>query len=210
MTLPRIALIAATLTCALGADARAQSPATGPVLTALTGSTLTIRGSTTIGAKWHCSTDAVTSNALLADDSSGTHVKQVDVQVLVSALRCQSAPMERAMRKAMRAERDPASAILGRFAAFTDAAPDSAQLDGTLIVAGVQRAVWVSAVVSPETDGTRRVRTTVPLLLSQFQITPPRVLFGAVRARDAIVVEVDLRFPADLRVADSTRPPGRK
>ena len=111
------------------------------------------------------------------------------------------------MRKAMRADHDPTSAIIGSFAAQSMTTPDSAHLDGSVIVAGVQRAVWVSAVVQPDVDGTFRVRSTVPLLLSQFQITPPRVLFGAVRARDAIVVEVDLRFPGTVRVADRTRPP---
>lgn len=210
MITPRIALahVAALTVVVLGSAtaiaAQTQTTSVIPALTALPGSTLTIRGSTTIGAKWHCSTDDVISRAEIRPVSGGAveALRQVTVSVRVWDLRCQSGPMERAMRRAMRAEHDSTAVILGQFAS-AGSGDSAAHLDGSLNVAGVQRAVWVDATVADQIDGTLRVRTSVPLLLSSFAITPPRVLFGAVRARDAILVDVDLRFPAFGNVADT-------
>ena len=170
-------------------------------LAALPGSTLTIRGSTTIGAHWSCTaTDIVASAGMEAGALGFTPdaVRTVSVNVLVSTLRCQSGRMERAMRKAMRADKDSTSAILGDFATHAphDAhAAGAGHLDGAITVAGVQRPVTLKVLGEPLSDSVFRVRSSVPLALSSFDITPPRVLFGAVRARDSVSVEVDLRFP---------------
>jgi hypothetical protein len=180
----------------------AQSVATTDVLTALPGSTLTIRGSTTIGARWHCTSAGMQSRVALGSataDRPMLDVRGVTVFVAVSALRCQSGPMERAMRRALRADTDTAAqSIIGRFEVpdtLSPAQPNEAHLVGGLRVAAVERGVFLRAVVEPQPDGTLRVRSRIPLTLSQFRIEAPRVLFGAVRARDEISVEVDLRFP---------------
>jgi len=174
------------------------------VLTALPGSTLTIRGSTSIGARWHCRSDGMESRVAVAPRPAGSpnvipEVRGVTVFVPVSALRCQSGPMERAMRRALRADTDTAALhIVGRFEVpDTIPAPqfNEAHLVGGLRVAGVERGVFLRAIVEPQEDGTLHVRSVIPLTLSQFRIDAPRVLFGAVRARDAIAVDVDLRFP---------------
>jgi hypothetical protein len=210
----RAAIAAAFLSAATSGAQTQATPSLTPVLVSMPGSSLTIRGSTTIGARWHCTTDLVAAHAVMGSNSgspveSADAVRSVSVSVRVWDLRCQSRPMERAMRKAMRAEHDTAATIVGSFAAPHERSQaEAAHLDGALVVAGVQRAVWLEAAVAPEIDGSLRVTSTVPLLLSSFRITPPRVLFGSVRARDAITVEVDLRFPATVRAlqaADSQR-----
>lgn len=179
------------------------------VITALPGSSLTIRGSTTIGAPWHCRSDGMESRVAIAPNRgsgpAGLEVRGVTVFVAVSALRCQSGPMERAMRKALRADRDTAAqSIIGRFEVPDTIPPpkaNEAQLVGGLRVAAVERGVFLRATVEPQADGSMRVRSRIPLTLSQFRIEAPRVLFGAVRARDAISVEVDLLFPAPKSLA---------
>ena len=179
--------------------AHAQSDDIPFAISARQGSTLTIRGSTTIGARWQCTATDIQAKAILRDGARSLdahEVMWVSVEVPVWKLRCQSGPMERAMRKAMRAERDTASVIAGHFA--TDPgrpeATRAAHLVGALTVTGVRQDVSLAAETERPTDGTLRVRSTLPLTLSAFQIPPPRVLFGAVRARDAISVEVDLVF----------------
>ena len=171
------------------------------VLPALASSSLTIRGSTTIGARWHCTAEGVDSRVAVAP-RQGTpvpDVRGVTVYLPVSALRCQSGPMERAMRNALRADRDTAAtSISGRFEIVDEFAPpreNQRDLVGALRVAGRERNVFLRALVSFDADGAMRVRSVVPLTLTAFEITPPRVLFGAVRARDAITVEVELVFP---------------
>jgi hypothetical protein len=188
----------------LASSAMGQEPPVTLVVTALPGSTLTIRGSTTVGARWHCRAASIDSRVAVAPRpvgaaSSVPEVRGVTVFVPVSALRCQSGPMERAMRHALRADRDTAAeSIIGRFEVpDTIPAPraNEAHLVGGLRVAAVERGVFLHAFVARQEDGTLRVTSTIPLTLSQFQIVAPRVLFGAVRARDAISVEVDLLFP---------------
>ena len=170
------------------------------VLPALAGSTLTIRGSTTVGARWHCMAAGVESRVAVAEREGQEmpDVRGVTVHLPVSALRCQSGPMERAMRHALKADRDTAATtISGRFEIVDEFAPPRANqrdLVGALRVAGRERNVYLRAHVSFDGDGTMRVRSVVPLSLTAFEITPPRVLFGAVRARDAITVEVELLY----------------
>jgi polyisoprenoid-binding protein YceI len=96
----------------------------------------------------------------------------------------------------MRADRDTAIMIAGHFA--TDPgrpeATRAAHLAGTLTVTGVTQNVALEAETERLPDGALRVSSHLPLTLSGFRITPPRVLFGAIRARDAISVEVNLVF----------------
>lgn len=167
---------------------------------ALPGSTLTIRGSTTIGKKWNCTATDITASATVkpGDQTSPVGaIGAVAVSVPVLALKCQSAAMTRAMVKAMRAEHDSTSVIIGSFSghpvAEVHAAADT-HLDGVLTVAGVQDSVAPDLTVQTVSESMFHIRSILPLRLSSFRITPPRVLFGAIRARDEITVEVDLHF----------------
>lgn len=194
----------ALLGSALSASAGAQTSRSPRVFDALPGSSLTIRGSTTVGARWHCSASDIKSRVAVAtriddDQSVLPDVRGVTIHVPVADLRCQSGPMERAMRKALKADRDTAALIIGgRFEIPDDVGPSNASerdLVGALRVAGTERNVSLRATIEYQADSSLRVRSIVPLTLASFGIVPPRVLFGMVRARDAITVDVDLRYP---------------
>ncbi len=213
--LKTLCLRAALLGFAFSASAEPQASTSAKVLLALPGSSLTIRGSTTRGATWHCSARDLESRAAVAtltddDGSELPDVRGVTVLVAVSALRCQSGAMERAMRRALKADRDTAAlTISGRFEISDDVSSSLAnerQLVGALRVAGTERNIFLAAKIERQGDGSLRVRSTIPLTLTSFGIAPPRVLFGAVRARDAITVEVDLRYPHPS-IGEATSPP---
>lgn len=184
--------------------AQNSQPPSLDVLEALPGSTLTIRGSTTIGARWSCRATGIEARVAVAGVPLHPvpipDVRGVSIHVRVSALRCQSTLMERSMRHAMRADRDTAARyVRGRFEIYDDVRPEhphEAHLAGALRAAGVERNVFLRARVTPQPGGGLHVESVVPMTLSAFHIEPPRVLWGAVRARDAITVEVSLRFPA--------------
>lgn len=185
------------------ATARAQEAPRIEILHAGAGSALTIRGSTTIGARWHCSASDVDARMAIvspaAHDTGIPDVRGVAVEVAVSALRCQSGAMERAMRRALKVNQDSsARTIIGRFEIY-DSIPAASRahplLVGGLRVAGAERNVLLRATVTRQPDGSMYVQSAVSLLLSQFDITPPRVLLGAVRARDAVSVEIELHYP---------------
>ncbi len=208
--------VVAVIAVGSGAPLTAQAIRTPLVLEALPGSTLTIRGSTSIGVRWHCTATNIEARVAVAMRAQGDTAALPDVRGLalhvpVSQLKCQSGAMERAMRRAIKADRDTAAQIIsGRFD-IVDASvptPNRRHLFGTLRVAGVERNIFLSATVDRGADSSLHVRSSVPLTLSAFGIAPPRVLLGAVRARDAIVVEVSLNYPDPLFnaiLATSTR-----
>jgi len=132
-------------------------------------------------------------------------VRSVIIGVPVSGLHCQSAAMDRAMRRVLRADRDTMGrVIVGRFE-LRDLVPNShtgeVNLAGTLRVAAVERNIFLRSTVTRLLDGSIAVHSKVPLSLTSFGITPPRVLFGFVRARDAVTIEVDLRYPMMTGIA---------
>ena len=197
----RVAGLALGLATAV--PAFAQVPSDPVVMHALPGSTLTIRGSTSVGAGWHCTSSGIDARVAVAPPvdsqiSALPDVRGIALHVPVATLKCQSGPMERAMRRTIKADVDTAAqTISGRFDIADDAPPprpNQRYLFGALRVAGMERNVYLAATIDPQADGTLRVRSRVPLALTHFGMTPPRVLFGMVRARDAVVVEVDLLY----------------
>lgn len=108
------------------------------------------------------------------------------------------------MWQALKADRDTAARVIVGHFELRDALPNSrtreVNLSGTLRVAGTERDVELRSIVTPLTDGSMSVHSEASLSLSAFGISPPRVLLGFVRARDAVTIEVALRYTA-VRVA---------
>ncbi len=187
----------------VGAEGDVFSQASPSVLDALPGSTLTIRGSTSVGAPWHCTATSVSARVAAVTDQDSLavpDVRGISLHVPVASLKCQSGMMERQMRRTIRADVDSAALyISGRFDIQDEASAPSANrrfLYGVIKVAGTERNVFLNVTVDRQADGTLHARSKVPLALTDFGMVPPRVLFGIVRARDAVVVEVDLRYRA--------------
>ena len=120
------------------------------------------------------------------------------LHVPVASLKCQSGLMERQMRRTIRADVDSAAQyISGRFDIQDDAsapAPNQRFLYGAIKVAGTERNVFLNVLIERLPDGTLHAKSRVPLALTDFGMVPPRVLFGIVRARDAVIVDVDLKY----------------
>lgn len=201
LPLPLTLALALTLSVIPNAVRDLHAQETPTVLEALPGSTLTIRGSTSVGAPWHCTAPNVTARVAavpLADATALPDVRGIALHVPVSTLKCQSGLMERQMRRTIRADVDTAAQyISGRFDIQDDAsapAPNQRFLYGAIRVAGTERNIFLKVVIDRLSDGTLHAKSRVPLALTDFGMVPPRVLFGIVRARDAVVVEVDLRY----------------
>lgn len=193
------ALLALTLTLSLPVIVHTQE--TPSVLEALPGSTLTIRGSTSVGAPWHCTARDVSARVAamaLPDSAALPDVRGIALHVPVASLKCQSGLMERQMRRTIRADVDTAAQyISGRFDIQDDAAAPAQNqrfLYGAIKVAGAERNVFLNVMIDRLPDGTLHAKSRVPLALTDFGMVPPRVLFGIVRARDAVIVDVDLKY----------------
>lgn len=182
-----------------GSDLQGQEAPT--VLEALPGGRLTIRGSTSVGAPWHCTATTVSARVAIvqsADSLALPDVRGIALHVPVAALQCQSGMMERQMRRTIRADVDTAAQyISGRFDIQDESpapAPNQRYLYGAIKVAGTERNIFLNVTIDRLASGALHARGRVPLALTDFGMIPPRVLFGIVRSRDAVVVEVDLRY----------------
>ncbi len=167
----------------------------------LPGSSLTIRGSTSIGASWHCTSTDVTAVVDVAERSGHNaavpDVRGVSILVPVAGLHCQNGAMDRAMTHALKVDRDTSARVIsGRFTVGETVAAraDQVNLVGALRVAGAERTVSLNSLVTRLADGSMSVHSELPLSLAAFGIAPPKLLFGTVRARDAITIDVDLRY----------------
>ena len=120
-------------------------------------------------------------------------VKAMDVVIAVTGLKSGKEKLDGNMYKALLAEKHPA--IRFRMAGYeVGAATDTAtaiEVKGTLTVAGVDREVVLSATTRTEGEAVR-LRCDVPLLMTQFNVKPPKMMLGAIKTSDKVVVHMDL------------------
>ena len=151
---------------------------------------------------WRC--DATTLDASIdlddgssydAGDNAIARLRRVQVRVLTHALTCGRSQMDNIMYKALRADDEPdCRQIVGHFdVVSTPDSPDHALvMQGTLRIAGRERVVRVPVEVQQQRDGSLRAQGALPILMTDYGITPPKALFGVLRTENRIVVKFDL------------------
>jgi hypothetical protein len=199
--------ISLALVALLGTGAHAQ-PTARTLATATkhlavrSDSRLWIEGSSNL-RDWSCEATALDAfvdiergtGSTTAGTNAVGRLRRVQVSVPVSALTCGRGQMDRIMYKALRAEDEPdCRHIVGRFdVVATDADGDfSLRTLGTLRVAGRQNAVQLDVDVEQLPDGTLRAQGSLPILMTDYGITPPTALLGVIRTGNRIVVKFDL------------------
>ena len=196
----------------LGMPARAQEvsgslSAASSHLVVRGDSRLWIEGSSNL-RDWSCEATALDASVDLdigRDEGDGVSgLQRVQVSVPVNALTCRSGQMDRIMYKALRADADPSCRyIVGSFnVVATDSDGDySLRTLGSLRVAGRRNDVQLDVDVEQLPDGTLRAQGSLPILMTDYGITPPTALLGLVRTGNRIVVKFDLyvdRQPAAI------------
>ena len=196
-----IVLTSLVLIALIGSDAPAQtippaSSANMPLhLSVRSDSRLWLEGTSNV-RDWRC--EATSLDASVDVDDNATHgpvtrLRQVQVRVPTHALTCGRSQMDHIMYKALHVDDEPdCRQILGRFDVVSRSADGSLVMQGTLRIAGRERMVRVPVEVQQQRDGTLRAQGALPILMTDFGITPPTALFGVVRTQDRLVVKFDL------------------
>lgn len=134
----------------------------------------------------------------MANPASGRFdVPSFRLRVPVSTFRCGNRVMESDMRRALKGDRHPHvefsfRELRGGVEHDIDRKLYRAQIAGALSLAGVTRNIQLT-VAAQRLSATRfRIRAELPLKMTDFGVTPPTALFGAVKARDALEVRFDL------------------
>jgi polyisoprenoid-binding protein YceI len=70
------------------------------------------------------------------------------------------------------------------------------EAEATLTIAGVTKTVKMTVMSDLLPDGTRRARGTVPILMTDFGITPPRPWGGILRTADRVLIQFEIFVPS--------------
>jgi polyisoprenoid-binding protein YceI len=175
---------------------RASAAATPLRLGVRPDSRLWLEGSSNV-RDWRCdatSLDASIDIDRAAEQAGETRVRRVQVRVPTYSLTCGRSQMDHIMYKALHVDDEPdCRQIIGRFEVVTDDdAQQSLVMQGTLRVAGRERVVRVPVQLEELPDGTMRARGSLPILMTDYGISPPTALFGVLRTENRIVVKFDL------------------
>jgi hypothetical protein len=124
-------------------------------------------------------------------------VPRFALAVPVATFRCGNRVMESDMRRALNAGRYPAieftfRQLRGGIGHDIGTSAYRAAIAGDLKLAGVTRNIDVTVTAERLSRSSFLIRAELPLRMSDFGVTPPSALFGAIRARDQLTVHFDL------------------
>ena len=162
-------------------------------------SKLWLEGSSNV-RDWRCEATTLDASIEVDDDEdhdvapAAARVRAVHVRVPTHALTCGRSQMDHIMYKALHVDDAPdCRQIVGRFDVVS-ATPgtNSLVMQGTLRIAGRERVVRVPVIFQEQRDGSVRAQGAMPILMTDYGITPPTALFGVLRTENRIVVKFDL------------------
>ena len=113
--------------------------------------------------------------------------------------------MDKIMKKALKADRF--SQIIYELMSIDNIAlPDSAdgwiqlQTTGKLTIAGVEKIIEMNVIGYRMPDGRLWFRGSKSLLMKDFGVKPPKVMFGAIRTGNELVMHFDLIMASNMNI----------
>jgi polyisoprenoid-binding protein YceI len=158
------------------------------------GSRVWVDGTSTARA-WHCeSTRAVGSAAAGTTELAQlANVSRAEVTVPVGTLDCRNATMNGHMRTALKAEQAPELRFRATSVQVTPTGPDAgtAEMQGTLSIAGQDRPVTINGTVARE-NGQIRVRGSKRITMTEWNVRPPSLMLGTMKVNPVATVGFDV------------------
>jgi polyisoprenoid-binding protein YceI len=119
-------------------------------------------------------------------------IRAVRITVPAAKLDCGNGTMNDHMRKAIKLNDNPVIEFTMASYDVTKAAEGvTGTLTGTLRLGGVTKTIVIPATASPE-NGSLHVIGGYELKMSDFDLTPPSLMFGRIKVRDDLNVKFDL------------------
>lgn len=120
-------------------------------------------------------------------------VRTVVLTVPAEKLDCANGQMNDHMRKALKVKDHPAIEFtLESYDLDKRADTVKATLRGTLQLGGVTKPIVMNALLTPGTDGALRVVGSYELNMIEYDLTPPKLMLGALKVREKVKVGFDL------------------
>jgi len=154
--------------------------------------TSTVRGFSCQASEVNATVDATGANAVARLMTGDKAVQAVNVVVPSEKLDCGNGTMNDHMRKAIKASDNPTIAFkVTSYDLAKEPNGVSGTLTGTLSLGGQTKTITVPA-TGVMTDGALRVTGSYELAMSDYDLTPPSLMFGRIKVRDKVTVKFDL------------------
>jgi len=148
--------------------------------------------------KFFCSSATINGNGsgIWLQDSSGLDHYSAEVKLIATSLDCGSGRMNKDMYKALDAEKHPLIEFVLMDIYMITELPDKkgyeVATEGVMTVAGKDVQVEITFVVQSIGSNRYSVRGSKFVSMHDFDIEPPRALFGLIRAKDKLEVRFDI------------------
>jgi polyisoprenoid-binding protein YceI len=170
-------------------------------------SELTVEGTSSMHA-WHCKTNKL--NAYVDVDPGYTKdltkvarpIAAVKVNIVVKTLTCGNSQMDRNMYGTLKADQN--QLIKYTLSGYdilngsTSPSTFAAKTNGTLLVAGQEKPIEMKISAERTSDGKAVAQGEQTLLLTDFGITPPSFMFGALKVGNEVKVKFTLKAGPEL------------
>ncbi len=153
------------------------------------GSRVWVSGTSTVRS-WRCESTQVSGSA----QAAGTELAQVaqssgEISIPLSSLDCRNGTMNGHMRNALKAAQNPTLRFRATSVAVT---PEGAvRMTGPLTIAGQTREVTINGTAARE-NGKLRVTGSKQLTMTEYGVTPPRLMAGTMRVNPVVTVGFDV------------------
>lgn len=142
---------------------------------------------------WTCEVEQFSGSLTAAEAIQ--QVDQVSVSVPVQEIACKNGTMNRKTHGALEAKKHPVITYTLQNAEVVNTTPEGTfdlEVTGTLQMAGAERTVTFVATGEAADDGEVRFTGQVPLVMSDFGISPPTAMLGTLKTGDEVTVHFDV------------------
>ena len=160
-------------------------------------SKLWVEGGSTI-KNWTCQAGDVSAvieaspNAIAQVVAGEKGIRTVKVTVPAEKLECGNGTMNKHMKKALKIEEFPTIVFkLSGYDVAKGPASSTGTLNGTLTLGGVQKTIAIPAEGRSDA-GALRVTGAYTLKMTDYDLTPPSLMFGRIKVRESVNVKFDL------------------
>lgn len=164
------------------------------------GSKLLVKGTSTVH-DWTCEVIAF-EGGLEADQPGSAEnllnsLKTVDLRIPARSIECRNGTMNQKARNALKMEQHPQIQYVLQQAQVQGVEANgtvTVRTAGRLTLAGITRPVEATVQGQMRADGSLQVTGSVPLLLSDYGITPPTAMLGTLKTGNRVEVVLDVRL----------------
>lgn len=150
-------------------------------------STMQIAGGSSMH-DWTC--DVVSEGWMDSDGDAATAPASVEITAAVDEIECGKGVMNRKLRGALKADDHPQ--IVFKSTELERNGDGSLAVSGTLSAAGSSKPISVTLEQGSSESGDPRYTGSFDLLMSDFGISPPTAMLGAMKTHDAVTVSFSI------------------